>query len=188
MSDKKDQNLTDKEVNMDGVKDKDRTYIDGQGREMIIHSKKEKKEDVRNPLVWVVPIMVIILIIPLMIFHIGGDGGGGEQTADSGAESEESGGEEESSEEGSEEGSSEEGGEEGASSGDVDAEGIAQNSCASCHGEDFSGGMGPALAGTSLGEDEFTDIVRNGQGSMPSFSEDEVSGEELTALYEMFSE
>ena len=182
MSDKKDQNLTDKEVYMEGAKDKDRTYVDGQNREMIIHSKKEQKEDVRNPLVWVIPIMVVILIIPLMIFHIGGEGGGGEQTADSGAETEESG-------EGSgEEGGGEEGSEEGASSGDVDAEGIAQNSCASCHGEDFSGGMGPALAGTSLGEDEFTDIVRNGQGSMPSFSEDEVSDEELTAMYDMFSE
>lgn len=183
MSDKKDRNLTDKEVNMDGVKDKDRTYIDGQGREMIIHSKEEQKEDVKNPLVWVIPIMVVILIIPLMIFHLGGQGGGGEETADSGAESEES-----SEGSGEENGGGEEGSEEGASSGDVDAEGIAQNSCASCHGEDFSGGMGPALAGTSLGEEEFTDIVRNGQGSMPSFSEDEVSGEELTAMYEMFSE
>lgn len=182
MSDKKDRNLTDKEANMDGVRDKDRTYIDGQGREMITYSKKEQKEDVRNPLVWVIPIMVVILIIPLMIFHLGGQGGGGEETADTGA------GTEESSEGSEEDGGGEEGSEEGASSGDVDAEGIAQNSCASCHGEDFSGGMGPALAGTSLGEDEFTDIVRNGQGSMPSFSEDEVSDEELTAMYEMWSE
>ena len=183
MSDKKDRNLTDKEANMDGVKDKDRTYIDGQGREMITYSKEEKKEDIRNPLVWVIPIMVIILIIPLMIFHIGGEGGGGEQTADSGAETEESGQDEESSEEGGEEGS-----EEGASSGDADAEGIAQNSCASCHGEDFSGGMGPALEGTSLSEEEFTDTVRNGQNSMPAFSEDQVSDEELTAMYDMWSE
>lgn len=167
---------------MDGVRDKDRTYIDGQGREMITYSKKEQKEDVRNPLVWVIPIMVVILIIPLMIFHLGGQGGGGEETADTGA------GTEESSEGSEEDGGGEEGSEEGASSGDVDAEGVAQNSCASCHGEDFSGGMGPALAGTSLGEDEFTDIVRNGQGSMPSFSEDEVSDEELTAMYEMWSE
>lgn len=182
MSDKKDRNLTDKEANMDGVRDKDRTYIDGQGREMITYSKKEQKEDVRNPLVWVIPIMVVILIIPLMIFHLGGQGGGGEETADTGA------GTEESSEGSEEDGGGEEGSEEGASSGDVDAEGVAQNSCASCHGEDFSGGMGPALAGTSLGEDEFTDIVRNGQGSMPSFSEDEVSDEELTAMYEMWSE
>ena len=77
---------------------------------------------------------------------------------------------------------------EGASTGDVDAEGVAQSSCASCHGEDFSGGMGPALAGTSLSEDEFTDIVRNGQASMPAFSESQVSDEELTAMYDMWSE
>ncbi|CAM4156937.1 hypothetical protein [Lacicoccus alkaliphilus] len=91
MSDKKDQNLTDKEVNMEGVRDEGKTYIEGQGREMIIHSKEDKKEDIRNPLVWVIPIMVIILIIPLMIFHIGGDGEGGEETADTGAEVGESG-------------------------------------------------------------------------------------------------
>src|SRR5699024_11204096 len=66
-----------------------------------------------------------------------------------------------------EESTTEEGSEEGASTSDVDAEGVAQSSCASCHGEDFSGGMGPALQGTSLSEDEFTEIVRNGQGSMP---------------------
>src|SRR5690625_6784534 len=68
------------------------------------------------------------------------------------------------------------------------AEGVAQSSCASCHGEDFSGGMGPALEGTSLSEEEFTDTVRNGQNSMPAFSEDQVSDEELTAMYDMWSE
>lgn len=87
-----------------------------------------------------------------------------------------------------EESTTEEGSEEGASTSDVDAEGVAQSSCASCHGEDFSGGMGPALQGTSLSEDEFTEIVRNGQGSMPEFSEDQVSDEELTAMYDMWSE
>lgn len=85
-------------------------------------------------------------------------------------------------------GDTEEESDEGASTGDVDAEGVAQSSCASCHGEDFSGGMGPALAGTSLSEDEFTDIVRNGQASMPAFSESQVSDEELTAMYDMWSE
>ncbi|CAM4164759.1 c-type cytochrome [Lacicoccus alkaliphilus] len=75
-----------------------------------------------------------------------------------------------------------------ASTGDVDAEGIAQNSCASCHGGDFSGGMGPALAGTDMNEDEFNDIVRNGEGSMPAFSEDQIDDEELSALYTYFSE
>lgn len=86
-----------------------------------------------------------------------------------------------------EEGSEESGGEE-ASSGDVDAEGIARDNCASCHGQDFSGGMGPALAGTSLDEEGFTTTVREGQGSMPAFSADQIADEELTALYQFFSE
>ena len=91
-------------------------------------------------------------------------------------------GEEEASEEpATEEGSS-------ASSGDVDAESIARDNCASCHGQDFSGGMGPALAGMSLSEDEFSEIVRNGQGQMPAFSEDQIKDEELSALYTFFSE
>lgn len=87
-----------------------------------------------------------------------------------------------------EEGSEESGGGEEASSGDVDAEGIARDSCVSCHGQDFSGGMGPALAGTSLAEEDFTATVRDGRGSMPAFSADQIADEELTALYQFFSE
>lgn len=132
----------------------------------------------KNP---IIPFLLIIFLGVGLVFLLSSQG----------ANMDEEEGEEVATEEGSEEGDGEEEsgeGEEGASTGDVDAEGVAQNSCASCHGEDFSGGMGPALEGTSLGEDEFTDIVRNGQGSMPAFSEDEVSDEELTAMYEMFSE
>ena len=87
-----------------------------------------------------------------------------------------------------EEGSEESGGGEEASSGDVDAEGIARDNCASCHGQDFSGAMGPALAGTSLAEEDFTTTVRDGKGSMPAFSADQIADEELTALYQFFSE
>ncbi|CAD2078197.1 c-type cytochrome [Jeotgalicoccus meleagridis] len=87
-----------------------------------------------------------------------------------------------------EEGSEESGGGDEASSGDVDAEGIALDNCASCHGQDFSGGMGPALAGTSLDEETFTTTVRDGKGSMPAFSADQIADEELTALYQFFSE
>ena len=130
----------------------------------------------KNP---IIPFLLIIFLGVGLVFLLSSQGANQEEEGEEVAT-------EEGSEEGGEEGS-EEGGD-GASSGDVDAEGVAQNSCASCHGEDFSGGMGPALAGTSLGEDEFTDIVRNGQGSMPAFSEDEVSEEELTAMYEMWSE
>lgn len=130
----------------------------------------------KNP---IIPFLLIIFLGVGLVFLLSAQGANQEEEGEEVAT-------EEGSEGGGEEGS-EEGGD-GASSGDVDAEGIAQNSCASCHGEDFSGGMGPALAGTSLGEEEFTDIVRNGQGSMPAFGEDQVSDEELTALYEFFSE
>lgn len=115
--------------------------------------------------------------------------GGGEDSAE---ESEEPATEEETTTEEStddaatEEESTEE--DSSASSGDVDAEGIAQNTCASCHGEDFSGAVGPALAGTDLSEDEFTEIVRNGQGQMPAYSEDQINDEELSALYSFFAE
>ncbi|MFD2829250.1 c-type cytochrome [Corticicoccus populi] len=155
-----------------------RTYVDGQPRE--IKSKNEKEDHAKNPLVWVIPVMIVILIVPLLIFHLGNDDHEGEDEAAT----------EESSDEGGEESAEgEESGEESeASSGDADAEGIARDNCASCHGEDFSGGMGPALAGTSLAEDEFHDIVRNGQGSMPAFSEDQLSDDDITALYGFFGE
>lgn len=100
-----------------------------------------------------------------MALFLGACGNGGEDGAD------------EPAEEGS-----------GASSSDVDAEGIAQSSCASCHGSDFSGGAGPALAGLTLSEDEFSEIVRNGQGQMPAFSEEQIDNEELSALHTYFSE
>lgn len=113
------------------------------------------------------------MAVPLaLILILGACGGDTEETDDAATEEE----------------STEESADEGASTGDVDAEGVAQSSCASCHGEDFSGGMGPALDGTSLSEEEFTDIVRNGQNSMPAFSEDQISDEELTAMYDMWSE
>lgn len=159
--------------------------VDGQPRYIDKNESGKTKGTVN--LYWLIPVIIAVLIIPVMIFHLGS--GGGEETASEGENTEETAdsGEESS---GSEEegGGSEEGGEETASSGDVDAEGIARDNCASCHGQDFSGSMGPALAGTSLAEDEFTTIVREGQGSMPAFSEDQIADEELTALYQFFSE
>ena len=123
----------------------------------------------KNP---IIPFLLIIFLGVGLVFLLSGLG-----ATDDGEE-----------EVATEEGSEESGGGEEASSGDVDAEGIARDSCASCHGQDFSGGMGPALAGTSLAEDEFTSIVRDGQGSMPAFSADQIADEELTALYQFFSE
>lgn len=162
-----------------------KTYVDGQPRE--IKSKNDKEDNAKNPLVWVIPIMIVILIVPLLIYHLGSGGGAEEDTAlDETAETESGGDSGEAADSGdSEEESDSEG---DASSGDVDGEGIARDNCASCHGEDFSGSMGPALAGTDLSQEDFESTVREGQGSMPAFSEDQVSDDELTALYEFFTE
>ena len=124
----------------------------------------------RNP---IVPFILIIFLGIGLVFLLSSQGAN---------EEEEGGGEETASEEGGE------GGGEEASSGDFDAEGFARDNCASCHGQDFSGGMGPALAGTSLAEEDFTTTVREGQGSMPAFSQDQIADEDLSTLYQFFSE
>ncbi|WP_434120863.1 c-type cytochrome [Salinicoccus roseus] len=123
----------------------------------------------RNP---IVPFILIIFLGIGLVFLLSSQG----------ANEEEGGGEETASEEGGE------GGGEEASSGDFDAEGFARDNCASCHGQDFSGGMGPALAGTSLAEEDFTATVREGPGSMPAFSQDQIADEDLSTLYQFFSE
>ncbi len=164
--------MSDKQKRSTGKK------IDGQPR--VIEKNPTDNTKGTKHLYWLTPVIIVLLIVPLLIFHLGS--GGGSDTA------EEESATEETADSGEESGESEEGGEETASSGDVDAEGIARDNCASCHGQDFSGAMGPALAGTSLAEDEFTSIVRDGQGSMPAFSADKVADEELTALYQFFSE
>ncbi|CAM3120645.1 cytochrome c550 [Filibacter tadaridae] len=52
---------------------------------------------------------------------------------------------------------------------DFDAEAVAQGKCIGCHGGNFEGGMGPALAGTSLSKDEIKDTIKNGtDGGMPA--------------------
>lgn len=164
--------MSDKKKRSRGVK------VDGQPR--VIEKNPDNSTKGTVHLYWVIPVIIVFLIVPLLIFHLGS--GGGSDTA------EEESATEETADSGEESGASEESGEETASSGDVDAEGIARDNCASCHGQDFSGAMGPALAGTSLSEDDFTSIVRDGQGSMPAFSADQVADEELTAMYQFFSE
>ncbi|MEZ2457176.1 cytochrome c [Salinicoccus roseus] len=124
----------------------------------------------RNP---IVPFILIIFLGIGLVFLLSSQGANQE---------EEGGGEETASEEGGE------GGGEEASSGDFDAEGFARDNCASCHGQDFSGSMGPALAGTSLSEEDFTTTVREGRGSMPAFSQDQIADEDLSTLYQFFSE
>lgn len=83
----------------------------------------------------------------------------------------------------------ENGGEEVAEEGEVstDPEGIFANSCASCHGQDLSGGVGPDLTnvGSNLSADEIHDIIMNGQGTMPGGL---VGNEEATSLADWLAE
>jgi|SRR5690625_3503748 len=69
----------------------------------------------------------------------------------------------------------------------TDPEEIYANACASCHGADLSGGVGPNLeaVGSSLSVDEISDIITNGQGTMPGGL---VSPEETEILAEWLSE
>jgi cytochrome c550 len=48
-------------------------------------------------------------------------------------------------------------------------EDIYKASCISCHGENYEGGMGPALTGVGdkKSADEIKDILKNGKGAMP---------------------
>ena len=59
-----------------------------------------------------------------------------------------------------------EGGE--ASAGEFDPEAFAQGKCIGCHGNVMKDGMGPALVGTALSEDEVKDVLANGKGAMPA--------------------
>lgn len=84
------------------------------------------------------------------------------------------------------------GGDDGGDAGGEDAGGavdgavIYAGACASCHGADGGGGIGPALAGGAVVEafpdvaDQIT-IVAEGQGGMPNF-DDSLSPEEIEAV------
>lgn len=69
----------------------------------------------------------------------------------------------------------------------TDPEEIFASSCASCHGQDLSGGAGPDLTtvGSSLSAEDIQGIIVNGQGSMPGGL---VGNEEADILAEWLSE
>lgn len=60
---------------------------------------------------------------------------------------------------------------------------VYQKSCASCHGDDLSGNVGPSLetVGADHSVDDIKDIIENGQGSMPAGL---VSGDDEDAVAE----
>ncbi|NRG47168.1 cytochrome c [Bacillus sp. CRN 9] len=51
----------------------------------------------------------------------------------------------------------------------ADPEELYQQNCIACHGDQYQGGMGPALSGVGekLSEDEIIEILTNGKGAMP---------------------
>ena len=69
--------------------------------------------------------------------------------------------------------------------GDANAGGQAwAKSCASCHGANAEGSIGPKLAGTPLPFDTVKNTVRNGRGAgMPKFSADQVSDADIANIY-----
>lgn len=69
----------------------------------------------------------------------------------------------------------------------TDPEEIFGSNCASCHGDDLSGNVGPDLTkvGGELSADDIHDVIMNGKGSMPGGL---VSAEEADVLAEWLSE
>ncbi|WP_101843049.1 cytochrome c551 [Halobacillus sp. Marseille-P3879] len=85
------------------------------------------------------------------LFILGACGGGGDEEGGNGGDTEESSEEQ--------------------TDGDVDveaAEQVYEQSCASCHGGDMEGNVGPALneIGSKYSSEEIQEIIHNGKGSM----------------------
>ncbi|GAB3060491.1 hypothetical protein ACFOU0_07070 [Salinicoccus sesuvii] len=66
MANDKDKRLTHNDSNIKGKREEDKVYIEGQNREMIQQKKVSKK----NPLVWIMPIIIVLLIFPLIFQQI----------------------------------------------------------------------------------------------------------------------
>jgi cytochrome c551 len=68
-----------------------------------------------------------------------------------------------------------------------DAEKIFQQSCASCHGTDLKGQIGPALnrVGSKYEKTDIEKIIANGRGAMPAGV---IKGEDATKVAEWLAE
>ena len=78
--------LTDKEIALQGKKDEEKIFADGQGRPMV---NMGSKGSFGNPVIWMMVIASVVILLPILIYHIspGGDLGGGENTAGAGGDS-----------------------------------------------------------------------------------------------------
>lgn len=68
-----------------------------------------------------------------------------------------------------------------------DGEAVYKDNCASCHGDDLSGDVGPALdeIGADLSVDEIKEVIEDGKGSMPPGI---VDGDDEDAVAEWLAE
>lgn len=62
------------------------------------------------------------------------------------------------------------------------------NNCASCHGQNLEGGLGPSLQkiGSKLSKEEIEEIIKNGKNGMPS--QPQVSDQARSKLSEWLAE
>ncbi|MFX3624782.1 MAG: cytochrome c551 [Ectobacillus sp.] len=67
------------------------------------------------------------------------------------------------------------------------AEEIYQKSCASCHGGDLKGQVGPDLTkvGGKYSKEDIENIIKNGRGSMPAGT---IQGDDVTTVAQWLSE
>lgn len=64
-----------------------------------------------------------------------------------------------------------------------DPEGMVKASCASCHGQNLEGAVGPELAtvGSRLSAEQIANVINNGQGAMPAGMVDPAKAEVIAA-------
>lgn len=78
-------------------------------------------------------------------------------------------------------------GESGKTNTGVDAAAVFQTNCASCHGQNLEGSVGPALnhIGATLTKEQILSTIQNGKGIMPA---NIIQGEDAKAVAEWLSE
>lgn len=106
----------------------------------------------------IVPYILIMAFGIGLIFFLSLEGVGNEAEIAEEHAAEEGGGEEAAEGEGGET----------ADSGEFDPEAKAQESCISCHGSSFEGGVGPSLVATEMSQEEIETIIAEGSGAMPA--------------------
>ncbi|MBW3656636.1 MAG: c-type cytochrome, partial [Gemmatimonadetes bacterium] len=62
-----------------------------------------------------------------------------------------------------------------------------QLGCASCHGVEGRGGVGPSLRNSQLDREASAQVIRRGAASMPAYPEEKLSDSQLSALLDLLA-